>query len=149
LAPLTRGRQRPARKATTECYGIGSDRPRGGSMRAFAIIVAVAATATCGAALAQTTTPNVVAPITGLSTPLTSTTTNCMMSCNSRAANCQTGCFVPPPPINAPGPPVTLSPATPPPAGTLNTTASTTCQMSCTSTQLACQSGCALNSPSR
>src|SRR5271167_715816 len=118
-------------------------------MRAFAIIVVVAATATGAAALAQTTTPNVVAPTPGLSTPLTSTTTNCMMSCNSRAANCQTGCLVPPPPINAPGPPVTLSPATPPPAGTLNTTATTTCQMSCTSTQLACQSGCALNSPSR
>ena len=25
--------------------------------------------------------------------PLTFTTTNCMMSCNSRAANCQAGCF--------------------------------------------------------
>jgi ABC-type enterochelin transport system permease subunit len=31
-------------------------------MRAFAIILAVAATAACGVALAQTTTPNVVNP---------------------------------------------------------------------------------------
>ena len=44
-------------------------------MRGFAIILAVAATAVCGPALAQTTTPNVVAPSQGLSTPLTSTTT--------------------------------------------------------------------------
>ena len=44
-------------------------------MRAFVIILAVAATAACGAALAQTTTPNVVNPGTGLATPLTFTTT--------------------------------------------------------------------------
>ena len=72
-------------------------------MRGFAVILAVAATVSWTAALAQTT-PNVVTPTPGLSTPLTFTTTNCMMSCNSRAANCQTGCFVPPPPVNAPGP---------------------------------------------
>ena len=44
-------------------------------MRAFAIILAMVATTTSGAALAQTTTPNVVTPIPGLSTPLTFTTT--------------------------------------------------------------------------
>jgi hypothetical protein len=120
-----------------------------GVMRAFTIIVTVATIGTFDPAVAQTTTPNVVTPTPGLQTPLTFTTTNCMMSCNSQAANCQTGCVVPPPPFNAPGPPVTLSPATPPPAGTLNTTGSTACLMRCTSTQLACQSGCALNSPSR
>ena len=80
-------------------------------MRGFAVILAVAATASWTAALAQTT-PNVVTPTPGLSTPLTFTTTNCMMSCNSRAANCQTGCFVPPPPVNAPGPAPNLNPAT-------------------------------------
>jgi hypothetical protein len=35
--------------------------------------------------LAQTS-PNVTPPITGLATPLTSTTTSCMVTCNSRAA---------------------------------------------------------------
>ena len=50
-------------------------------MRGFAVILAVAATASWTAALAQTT-PNVVTPTPGLSTPLTFTTTNCMMSCN-------------------------------------------------------------------
>jgi hypothetical protein len=33
--------------------------------------------------LAQATTPNVATPFTGLSSPVTSTVTNCMMSCNS------------------------------------------------------------------
>ena len=35
------------------------------------------------------TTPNVTPPFHGLSTPVTSTVTNCMMSCNSQAAICQ------------------------------------------------------------
>ena len=140
---------RSGARHTGECYvseGQTSTRP---AMRAVAIILAVSATVACGAARAQTTTPNVVTPIPGLQTPLTFTTTTCMMTCNSRAANCQTGCFVPPPPVNAPGPAPNLNPA----AGTgtviLNTSASSACLMGCTSTQLACQSGCALNSPSR
>src|ERR1700738_4372223 len=111
-------------------------------MRAFAIIVVVAATATGGAALAQTTTPNVVAPTPGLATPLTSTTTNCMMLCNSQAANCRTTCVLPVPPAPPPSP---ISS----PAPNLNATPSTACLVGCGSTQLACQSGCALNSPSR
>jgi hypothetical protein len=41
------------------------------------------------------TTPNVTPPFQGLSTPVTSSVTNCMMSCNSQAANCQTGCVIP------------------------------------------------------
>jgi hypothetical protein len=52
-------------------------------MRAFAFILAAPVIVACSAALAQT-----------------STTTNCMMSCNSQAASCQTRCFIP----NVPGP---------------------------------------------
>jgi hypothetical protein len=111
-------------------------------MRTFGIILAVAATAACGAALAQSTTPNVVNPGTGLSTPLTFTTTSCMMNCNSQAANCRTTCVLPVPPTPLPSPSSGQAP-------NLNATASTTCFVNCGSTQLACQSGCALNSPSR
>src|SRR5580704_1874447 len=66
----------------------------------------------------------------------TSTTTNCMMTCNAQAATCQTTCFLPPAPAvgsttiaqaQAPGP---------------NPTASTSCVMACTTTQLACQTVC-------
>ena len=111
-------------------------------MRAFVIILAVAATAACGAALAQTTTPNVVNPVAGLATPLTFTTTNCMMSCNSQASNCRATCVLPVPPTPLPSPSSSQPPI-------LNATASTACIMNCSSSQLACQSGCALNSPSR
>ena len=76
------------------------------------------------------TTPNVTPPFQGLSTPVTSTVTNCMMSCNSQAANCQTGCFIPAP--TAAG------------GGTLNATANTACVMGCSSSRLACQTGCSL-----
>jgi hypothetical protein len=57
-------------------------------MWVFAILIA-AATIYFGAhdvALAQATTPNVTPPFQGLSTPITSTVTNCMMSCNSQVA---------------------------------------------------------------
>jgi len=64
-------------------------------MKVFVVIVAVAAAAASGPAVAQTTTPNVVNPTPGLPTPLTFTTTNCMMSCNSQAANCRTACVLP------------------------------------------------------
>jgi hypothetical protein len=111
-------------------------------MRAFGIILAVAVTAASGPALAQATTPNVVTPSPGLQTPLTFTTTTCMMSCNTQAANCQTRCYVPVPPTPPPSPSSS-------PAPILNATANTACIMGCSSTQLACQSGCALNSPSR
>ncbi len=94
-----------------------------------------------GTVLAQTSTPNVTSPFTGLATPLTSTTTNCMMACNAQVANCKTACVLP----STPTP--TTSGGTG--AGTLNASASTACLMNCTSTQLTCQSGCALQSPSR
>jgi hypothetical protein len=110
-------------------------------MRALALIVTAAAMTVSGPVLAQTTTPNVVAPAQGLQTPLTFTTTTCMMNCNSQAANCRTTCFVPPPTP----PPITSSSPTP----ILNATANSACIVGCSSTQLACQSGCALNSPSR
>jgi hypothetical protein len=105
-------------------------------MWVFAILIA-AATIYFGAhdvALAQATTPNVTPPFQGLSTPITSTVTNCMMLCNSRASNCQTGCVIP-------------APSTTTPIGTtvtLNATSSTACVMGCTSSQLACQTNCAL-----
>ena len=76
------------------------------------------------------TTPNVTPPFQGLSTPVTSTVTNCMMSCNSQAANCQTGCFIPAPTASR--------------GGTLNATANTACVMGCSSSRLACQTGCSL-----
>src|ERR1700747_2508547 len=101
-------------------------------MRAVGIIltVIVEMTAASGPALAQATTPNVVTPIPGLSTPLTFTTTTCMMVCNSQASNCRTACFVPSTPAG-------------------NATGNTTCIVNCGSSQLACQSNCALASPSR
>jgi hypothetical protein len=67
----------------------------------------------------------------------TSTVTNCMMTCNAQAANCQTGCVVP-------GTPPTASATT-----TSNATAGTTCLLTCTSTQIACQTTCARQSPSQ
>jgi hypothetical protein len=65
-------------------------------MKPFGIILAVAVTVAGSPALAQVVAPqatpsgtaNAVAPGQGLSTPVTSTTTNCMMSCNSQAASC-------------------------------------------------------------
>jgi hypothetical protein len=116
-------------------------------MRAFAIILAAPVIVVCGAALAQTTTPNVATPTPGLSTPVTSTTTNCMMFCNSQAASCQTRCFIP----NVPGPAPSFSApgSAPAIALTFNGDANAACRMGCTSVQLSCQSGCALNSPSR
>ena len=105
-------------------------------MWVFAILIA-AATIYFGAhdvALAQATTPNVTPPFQGLSTPVTSTVTNCMMLCNSQASNCQTGCVIPAPPRTTPiGTTVTL-----------NATSNTACVMGCTSSQLACQTNCAL-----
>ena len=126
-SPAIRTEWRSGAQHTGECYGIEGQSSTRPAMRT--VILAVSATAACGPALAQTTTPNVVTPIPGLSTPLTFTTTTCMMTCNSRAANCQAGCFVPPPPVNAPGPAPNLNPA----AGTgtviLNTSASSACLM--------------------
>ena len=109
-------------------------------MRGVAILVTAAAiySGAHDAARAQTSVPNVVTPAPLPSTPVTSTTTNCMMSCNARAANCQTGCFIPVPPAVTPAGTVTLNP-----------TANTACVMGCTSSQLACQTTCANASPSQ
>lgn len=76
------------------------------------------------------------------------TVTNCMMTCNARAAACQTSCFVPSAqvPINQlPNGPVTFNNVTP----QMNTTAGTACVSACSTSQLACQTNCALLSPSR
>jgi hypothetical protein len=64
-----------------------------------------------------------------------STTTNCMMSCNSQAASCQASCVLP----------STSSSGT---SGT-NATASGACLSNCSSQQLACQTTCARISPSQ
>jgi hypothetical protein len=109
-------------------------------MRRFIVAILVAAAAICSSGhdvvLAQTaTTPNVVPPFVGLSTPVTSTVTNCMMSCNSQSANCQTRCVLPTPP-QVPANSTFTAPQ-------LNATANGACLSGCTSTQLACQTNCA------
>jgi hypothetical protein len=86
-------------------------------------------------ALAQTTVPTVTPPLTGLSTPLTSTTTNCMMSCNSAVANCRTTCVLPAPALGTTT------------ATTGNATGSTACLLVCSNTHLACQTTCAAQFP--
>jgi hypothetical protein len=67
----------------------------------------------------------------------TSTTTNCMMTCNSQAASCQTACVVP-------GTAPTGAATT-----TSNATASQSCLSNCSSQQLACHTNCARISPSQ
>jgi hypothetical protein len=66
----------------------------------------------------------------------TSTVTNCMMTCNSQAATCQTTCLIPG--------------ATPTGAATAagNANQSTACQLNCTTQQISCQTLCARTSPS-
>jgi hypothetical protein len=93
-------------------------------MRVFAVLIAATAIylGAHDVALAQATVPNVAPPLTGLSTPVTSTVTNCMMLCNSQAAACQTGCVLPAPTIVG--------------SGTLNATKSASCGIGCTTTQL-------------
>src|SRR6516164_10063756 len=85
-------------------------------------------------ALAQATTPNVTPPFQGLSTPVTSTVTNCMMSCNSQLANCQTACLIPAPPALA----GTFAGQQLARSVTLNSTSTAACSIGCTSNQLAC-----------
>ena len=80
------------------------------------------------------------------STPVTSTVTNCMMSCNSQAANCYPGCLVPTPPVTALQPSGKLGTSA---AVTLNATVNTACSLGCASTLLACHTICARSSPSQ
>jgi hypothetical protein len=109
-----------------------------GVMRVFAVLIAATAIflGAHDVALVQTTVPSVAPPLTGLgSTPVTSTVTNCMMSCNSQAASCQTGCVMPATPTTAGSAGATQT-------GTLNATNSTSCAIGCSSTQLTCQTAC-------
>jgi hypothetical protein len=116
-------------------------------MRGFAIPILVAAAAIYSSAhdvvwaQAATATTQQVSPVTpGLSTPVTSTVTNCMLSCSSQAANCRTGCFIQVPPgVSAAAGPFSAAFPTP----ILNATVSPACTSSCTSTQLVCQTNCA------
>ena len=112
-------------------------------MRRLAIPILVAAAAiSCSAhdvvlAQATTSTQQVSPTFGGLSTPVTSTVTNCMMLCNSQVANCQAGCFVPAPPV----PPSATTSGFPTPI--FNATVNPACTTGCTSVQLACQTNCA------
>lgn len=67
----------------------------------------------------------------------TSTVTNCMMTCNSQAATCQTTCLIP-------GTAPTGAATT-----TSNANLSTSCQANCSTQQISCQTTCAQNSPSQ
>jgi hypothetical protein len=103
-------------------------------MRVFAVLIAAIAIylGAHDVALAQATVPSVAPPLTGLgSTPVTSTVTNCMMSCNSQAAACQTACVIPAAPTTAAAQ-----------IGTLNATKNTTCVIGCTTSQVSCQTTC-------
>jgi len=107
-------------------------------MRVFAILIAATAIylGAHDVALAQATTPNVVTPPSqGVSTP-TSTVTNCMMSCNSQAASCQTTCLIP------------GTPPTGAATATGNANQNTACQLSCSTQQVNCQTICGRTSPS-
>jgi hypothetical protein len=97
----------------------------------------------------------------------TSVATTCLMTCNSQAANCQTGCVVPSlQPANTgsvinggtcllncnsaqPGNCQIPCQGIPPAAAamTSNTAATTTCLLSCSSTLLTCQTNCGRQSP--
>lgn len=67
----------------------------------------------------------------------TSTTTYCMLACNSTAASCQAACVVP---GTAPTGAATA---------TSNANASASCLLNCSTEQLACQTTCARISPSQ
>lgn len=67
----------------------------------------------------------------------TSTVTNCMNSCNSQAASCQSSCVIP---------------GTPPSGAATSTSNANTnesCLSSCGTTELSCQTSCARTSPSQ
>jgi hypothetical protein len=66
-----------------------------------------------------------------------STVTNCMMICNTQAANCQSSCLV----VGAP--PTTAATIT------SNATANPNCLSNCSSVQLQCQNICAQSPPLR
>jgi hypothetical protein len=113
---------------------------RGRTVTSWLTMAVLLAAAVIGAGtrdgLAQSSIPTVTPPLTGLATPLTSTTTNCMMTCNSQVANCRTACVLP-----------AVSSATS--GGTPNATGNTSCLLTCSTSHLACQTVCAQVSPSR
>ncbi len=63
-----------------------------------------------------------------------STVTNCMMLCNSQAANCQSNCVIPWQQGGG--------------STTGNTATAANCQLACSTQQISCQSVCARTSPS-
>jgi hypothetical protein len=67
----------------------------------------------------------------------TSTVTNCMNSCNSQAASCQSSCVIP------------GTPPTGAATSTSNANTNESCLSSCSTTQLSCQTSCARSSPSQ
>jgi hypothetical protein len=74
----------------------------------------------------------------------TSNTTNCMMICNSAAANCRTTCVLPGQlPTTAAGAASTVTTA-----GTTNAGPNVACLLNCNTTQLACHTVCGQQSPS-
>jgi len=91
----------------------------------------------CSAALAVAICNSTVQAATRIRLAQTSNVTNCMMLCNSQAANCQTTCVIPG--------------AQPTGAATTgsNANVSTSCQLNCTTQQITCQTTCARNSPSQ
>jgi hypothetical protein len=95
---------------------------------AFCVLLSFAAAIDAGPAAAKSN--------KSLHLAQSSTTTNCMMSCNSTAATCQAGCVVP---GSSSGAAITGG----------NATASTSCLMNCSTQQLNCQTNCARVSPSQ
>jgi len=75
----------------------------------------------------------------------TSNTTNCMMICNSAAANCRTTCVLPGnlPTTAAAAANIVTN------AGTTNAGPSVACLLNCSTTELGCHTACGQQSPSR
>ena len=90
----------------------------------------------CGSALRHVGTTGVANAAGKIRLAQTSTVTNCMMTCNSQAAACQTTCLVPG--HGADGAATTTG----------NANVNTSCQLNCTTQQIACHTTCAQNSPS-
>ena len=91
----------------------------------------------CSAVLAVAVCDSTVQAASRIRLAQTSNVTNCMMLCNSQAANCQTTCIIP-------GSQPTGAATT----GS-NANVSTSCQINCTTQQITCQTTCARNSPSQ
>lgn len=106
-----------------------------GSWALLGFVCLFAGTASVAAVAAQTNFTKKWSDRTHLAQ--TSTTTNCMMTCNSQWATCQASCIVP---GTAPSGAAT---------STSNANASSTCVIGCGNQQMSCQTNCALASPSQ